>query len=59
MVGEAKQFTAYEFVEFSEKRTGVKYSEPHARRLLRSPDFSDKKVPKIADRAPPREELKV
>lgn len=59
IVGEAKQFTAYEFVEFVEKRTGVKYSEPHARRLLRSLGFSAKKVPKIANRVPPREELEV
>lgn len=59
VVGEAKQFTAYGFVGFVEKRTGVKYSEPHARRLLRSLGFSVKKVPKIANRVPPREELEV
>ena len=40
-----------------EKKTGVKYSEPHARHLLRSLGFAVKKSPRISDRVPFREEL--
>ena len=57
IIGGAKRFTAYRFVELVEKRTGVKYSEAHARRLLRSLCFAVKKILRIADRVPPREEL--
>ena len=56
---EAKQFTTYELVEFIEKKTGMKYSEPHAHCLLRSLGFSAKRIPKIADHAPPSEELEI
>ena len=57
IVGGAKRLTAYEFVELVEKRTGVKYSEPHARRLLRSLGFAAKKTLRISDRVPSREDL--
>ena len=57
IVGDSKRFTAYEFVELVERRTGVKYSEQHARRLLRSLGFAVKKTPRISDRVPSREEL--
>ena len=57
IVGGAKRFTAYEFIELVEKKTGVKYSEPHGRRLLRSLGFAVKKTPRISDRVPAREEL--
>ena len=57
IVGGANRFTAYEFVELVEKKTGVKYSEPHARRLLRPLGFAVKKTPRISDRVPSREEL--
>ena len=52
IVGGPKRFTAYEFVERVEKMTGMKCSEPHARRLLRSLGFSAKKAFKTADRVP-------
>ena len=57
IVGDAKRFTAYEFVELVKERTGVKYSEPHGRRLLRSLGFAVKKTLRISDRVPSREEL--
>ena len=57
IVDGAKRFTAYEFVELVEKRTGTKYSEPHGRRLLRSLGFAVKKTSRISDRVPSREEL--
>ena len=57
IIGDTKRFTAYRFVELVEKRTDVKYSEAHARRLLRSLGFVVKKTTQIADRVPPREEL--
>ena len=57
IVGGAKRFTAYEFVELVEKKTGVKYGERHARRLLRSLGFAVKKTTRISDRVPSREEL--
>ena len=57
VVGDPKRFTAYEFVERIEKRTSMKYSEPHARHLLRSLGSSDKKVSEIADRVLPRRGL--
>ena len=44
IVGCAKRFTACEFGELVERRTGTKYSEPHARRLLRSLGFAVKKT---------------
>lgn len=44
MIGDIERFTAYEFVELVEKKTEVKYSEPHARRLLRSLGFLVKKT---------------
>lgn len=47
VVGEAKQFTAYGFVEFVKKRTGMKYSKSRARRLLRPLSFSVKKIPRL------------
>ncbi len=59
IVGGAKRFTAYEFVELVERRTGVKCSEPHARRLLRSLGFAVKKTLRISDRVPSREELEI
>lgn len=57
MAGDPNQFTVYEFVERIEKRTSMKYSEPHARRLLRSLGSSAKKVSEIADRVLPRRGL--
>ena len=57
IIGGTKRLTAYEFVEMVEEKTGVKYSEPHARRLLRSLGFAVKKTLQISDRVPPREEL--
>ena len=59
IIGGAKRFTAYGFVELVEKRTGVKYSESHARRLLRSLGFTVKKTSRMADRVPSREELEM
>ena len=59
IVDDAKRFTAYEFVELIEKKTGVKYSEPHARRLLRSLGFAVKKTPRISDRVPLKEDLEI
>ena len=59
IIGDTKRFTAYGFVELVEKRTGVKYSESHARRLLRSFGFVVKKTLKIADRVPPKEEVEI
>ena len=59
IIGGTKRFTAYEFVELVEKRTGVKYSEPHARRLLRSLGFVVKKTSRMADRVPSREDLEM
>ena len=56
MIGDTKRFTAYEFVELVKKKAGVKYSEPHARRLPRSIGFVLKTL-RISDRVPPREEL--
>ena len=44
MASDPNQFTVYEFVERIEKRTSMKYSGPHARRLLRSLGSSAKKV---------------
>ena len=55
IVGGSKRFTAYEFVELVEKKTSVKYSEPHGLRLLRSLGFAVKKTPRISDRVPSRE----
>ena len=57
IVGGAKRFTAYEFVELVERRIGVKYSKPHGRRLLRSLGFAVKKTLRISDRVPSREDL--
>ena len=45
----AKRFTAYEFVEMVKKKTGVKYSESHRRRLLRSLGFVVKKTFQISE----------
>ena len=59
IVDGAKRLTAYEFVELVEKKTGVKYSEPHGRRLLRSLGFAVKKTPRISDRGPSRGELEI
>ena len=59
IIGDTKRLAAYEFVELVEKRTGVKYSESHARRLLRSLGFVVKKTLRISDRVPPREELEI
>lgn len=59
MVGDAKRFTAYELVELVEKKVSVKYSEPHARRLLRSLGFVVKKTQLISDHVLSREELEV
>ena len=59
IVDGAKRFAAYEFVELVKKKTGVKYSEPHGRRLLRSLGFVVKKTPRISNRVPPKEELKI
>lgn len=58
IVGGTKQFTAYEFVALVEKG-GVKYSEPHTHRLLRSLGFSVKKVPRIVNRVSPRRDLEI
>ena len=44
IIDDTKQFTAYEFVELVDKKAGVKYSESHARRLLRSLGFVVKTV---------------
>ena len=57
MVGGAKRFTAYEFVELVEKKTGVEYSRPHARCLLGLLGFVVKRTPRISDRVLSREEL--
>ena len=57
IVGDTKRFTAYEFVGMVEKKTEVKYNEPHARRLLGSLGFAVKRTLRISDRVPPREEL--
>ena len=57
ITGDTKRLTAYEFVEMVEKKTGVKYSEPHARRLLRPLGFAVKKTLRISDRVPPSEDL--
>jgi transposase len=57
IIGGAKRFTTYRLVELVEKRTGVKYSEAYARRLLRSLGFMVKKTTQIADRVPPKEDL--
>lgn len=59
IVDDTKRFTAYEFVELIEKKTGVKYSESHARRLLRSLGFTIKKTPRISDRVLPKEDLEI
>ena len=59
MVDGAKRFTALGFVELVEKRTGVKYSEQHGRRLLRSLGFAVKKTLRLADRVPPKEEVEI
>lgn len=59
IVDGAKRFTAYEFVELVKKKTGVKYSEPYGRRLLRSLGFVVKKTPRISDRVPPKDELEI
>ncbi len=59
IVGGAKQFTALGFVELVEKRTGVKYSEQHGRRLLRSLGFTVKKTLRLSDRVPPKEEVEI
>ena len=55
IVGDAKRLTAYKFSRLVEKKTGVRYSESHSRRLLRSLGFAVKKTPRIADRVPPKE----
>ena len=57
IVGGFKWFTAYEFAELVEKKTGVKYSEPHARRLLRSLGSAVKKTLRIAYRVSSRKDL--
>ena len=57
IVGVSKRFTTYEFVELVKKKTGVKYSEPHGRRLLRSLGFAIKKTLRISDRVQSRKEL--
>lgn len=57
IVGSAKRLTAYWSVGLVEKRTGMKYSEPYARHLLRSLGFAVKKTLRIFDRIPSREEL--
>ena len=54
IIGDTKRFTAYEFVELVEKKAGVKYSAPHARRLLRSLGFAVRKTRRIADRVLPK-----
>ena len=59
IVGAAKRLTAYKFARLVEKKTGVRYSESHARRLLRSLGFAVKKTPRIADRVPPKEEVEI
>ena len=59
IVDGARRFTAYEFVDLVKKKTGVKYSEPHGRRLLRSLGFVVKKTPRISDRVPPKEDLEI
>ena len=57
IVDGVKRSTAYEFVELVKKKTGVKYSEPHGRRLLRSLGFVVKKTPRISDRAPKEDDV--
>ena len=54
----AKRFTAYEFAELVKRKTGVKYSESHGRRLVRSLGFAVKKTFRISGRVPSKEELK-
>ena len=49
-VDEAKRFTAYEFVGLVKKKTDMKYSESHRRRLLRSLGFAVKKTLDIRPR---------
>ena len=51
IVGNIKRFTTYEFVELVERKCNVKYSAPHARRLLRSLGFTIKKTHHTSGRA--------
>ena len=57
IIVEANRLTVYEFVELVKKKTGVKYSETHARRLLISFGFRIRKTPRISNRVPPKEDL--
>ncbi len=59
IINGAKQFTAYGFVKLAEKKTGIKYSESQARRILRSLGFTIRKTPRISDRIPPRKDLEI
>ena len=52
IVGDIKQLTTHEFVEMLERKTNVKYSKPHARRMLRSLGFTAKRNLQISDRVP-------
>ncbi len=59
IINNTKQFTAYGFVKLAEKKTGIKYSESQARRILRSLGFTIRKTPRISDRIPPRKDLEI
>ncbi len=59
IINGVKRFTAYGFVKLAEKKTGIKYSESQARRILRSLGFTIRKTPRISDRIPPRKDLEI
>ncbi len=59
IINGVKQFTAYGFVKLAEKKTGTRYSESQARRILRSLGFTIRKTPRISDRIPPRKDLEI
>lgn len=59
LVADIKKLTVYEFMDLVEKKSGVRYSEPHARRLLVSFGFSIVKDAKLPDHIPPGENLEL